>query len=105
MCAPALAACLLPRPAAAAADLRLPTAALEEELASGKRDNFLTLNAVKVLFSHHPGVYGDGQGQDVAPFLLILVPALAEPHLRAAHAQILAIIDEFCVLIAHRFRV
>jgi hypothetical protein len=40
----------------------LPTAALEEELASGKRDNVLTLHGVKPLFSHHPGVYGDGAG-------------------------------------------
>lgn len=81
--------------------LGLP-AALKEDFSAGKRDNFLTLNAAQFLISTHPQVYGEGQGADVGCFILVLVPALAEPHLCAVHDQIVKTIDEFAVLMANR---
>ena len=85
--------------------VRVVFTALKEDLAEEKRDNFLTLQAVRFLISTHPGVFNEGQGADVRCFLLVLVPALTESHLSCVRKEIVTIIDEFTVLMAHRYEV
>jgi hypothetical protein len=53
------------------------------------------LKMVRLCMHQHPGLFGEGEGAIVGPFLLALVPALAEPRLACLHDQIVKTINDF----------
>jgi len=79
---------------------------MTEEIAASKKGTqpILTLTSAQFLIANKPQLFGGGVGADVGGFLLILVPALAEPHTSAINDQIVSTIEQLAVLMAHRFR-
>jgi hypothetical protein len=53
------------------------------------------LKLVGMCMHSTPGLYGDGEGAIVGPFLLVLLTALAEPRLSFLKVQIMKTIEEF----------
>jgi len=79
---------------------------MTEEIAASKKGTqpILTLTSAQFLIANKPQLFGGGVGADVGGFLLVLVPALAEPHTSAVNDQIVSTIEQLAVLMAHRFR-
>ena len=53
------------------------------------------LKMVRLCMHQHPGLFGEGEGAIVGPFLLVLVPALAEPRLACLNDQIVKTVNDF----------